>query len=146
MKHLFACAMLLAFVTLGNISKAQTSTRPSLFDAFPNSIGCSGNELERIFTSSTNSTLLLSFSNSNFSGQISSAIQRYSNLKSVVVKLNNLQGAVFTISKRINDDNTFVYTGHIINEQFADGYELKKDVNGNYSLNKIKLDDILQDR
>lgn len=138
--------MLLAFVTLGYSSKAQSSGRPNLFDGFSNTISCSNNELERLFTSPTGSTLQVSFSNSNFSGRISSSVQRYSNLKSVVFKLDNLQGAVFTISKRISDNSTISYTGHIINEQFADGYELKKDVNGNYSLNKIKLDDILQDR
>ena len=66
-------------------------------------------------------------------------------LKSVVVKLNNLQGAILAISKRINDDNSISYVGRIINEQYADGYELKQDVNGNYFLNKIKTDDLIQD-
>ena len=49
------------------------------------------------------------------------------------------------ISKRTNDDNSISYVGRIINEKFADAYELKINTDGNYYLNKIKLYDILQD-
>ena len=50
-----------------------------------------------------------------------------------------------SISKRIDDDNTITYVGRIINEKYADGYELIKDKSGNYSFNKIKTADLIQD-
>ena len=106
----------------------------------------SNSELEKAFTATEGNSILLSFSNNiHFNGLVSSATQRYNNLKSVVIKLNNLQGAILAISKRINDDNSISYVGRIINERFADGYELKKDINGNYFLNKINTDDLLQE-
>jgi len=56
-----------------------------------------------------------------------------------------LQNTLLSISKRINDDNTITYVGRIINEKYADGYELKKDNNGNYSFNKIRTEELIQD-
>ncbi len=146
MKSLLTCAILLVLATSPFTSKAQNTPRPNLFDGFPNVINCANTELDKAFTSPEGNSVLLSFSNNIiFSGEISSATQRYTNLKSVVIKLNNLQGAILAISKRINDDNSISYVGRIVNEQFADGFELKKDANNNYFLNKIKLDDILQE-
>ncbi len=49
-----------------------------------------------------------------------------------------LQNALLSISRRINDDNSVTYVGRIINEKYADGYELIKDNSGNYSFTKIK--------
>ena len=146
MKPFFACAMLLAIVASSFKSIAQNSTRPTLFDSYSDVINCANSELEKAFTTAEGNSILLSFSNNiHFNGQVSSAIQRYNNLKSVVIKLNNLQGAILAISKRINNDNSISFVGRIINERFADGYELKKDQNGNYSLNKINTNDLLQE-
>lgn len=146
MKHLITNGILMLLLAAGLSSKAQSSSKPALFDGFPNVINCSITELEKAFTATEGNSILFSFSNNtNFSGLVSSATQRYNNLKSVVVKLNNLQGAILAISKRINDDNSIAYVGRIINEKFADGYELKTDPAGNYFLNKIKTDDLIQD-
>ena len=46
----------------------------------------------------------------------------------------------------MNDDNTYTYVGRIINQKYGDAFELKLDNNGNYYLNKIKTDDLIQDR
>jgi hypothetical protein len=136
----------MVLLLLNSTSRAQSSSKPSLFDGFPNIINCPSTELDKAFTSNEGNLVLFSFANNtSFTGIIASATQRYSNLKSVVVRLNNLQGAILGISKRINDDNSITYIGRIINEQYADGYELKKDNAGNYFLNKIKLDNILQE-
>jgi hypothetical protein len=56
-----------------------------------------------------------------------------------------LHNTLLSISKRINDDNSITYVARIINEKYADGYELKKDIAGNYSFNKIKTDELIQD-
>ena len=146
MKTVLTCAILWVLLVCNNTAGAQNSTRPNLFDGFPNVINCSTSELEKAFTSTEGNQILFSFSNNTiFTGLLSSSTQRYANLKSSVVKLNNLQGAILAISKRTEEDNSITYVGRIINQQYSDGYELKKDNNGNYILNKIKLDDILQD-
>ena len=146
MKPVFTCAILLVLLVSATNIHGQNTPRVNLFDAYPNVINCPNTELDKAFITPEGNSLLLSFSNTiNFSGLLSSATQRYNNLKSVVIKLNNLQGAILAISKRINDDNSISYVGRIINEHFADGYELKKDQNNNYFLNKIKTEDLLQD-
>ena len=53
---------------------------------------------------------------------------------------------MFAVSKRINDDNSVTYVGRIVNDKYSDGYELKVDSAGNYFLNKINMNEILQDQ
>ena len=146
MNRILTNSILLLLTATSLNLKAQSTSNPTLFDGYANLINCPNSELEKAFTSLQGNSILLSLSNNTtFSGQISSSIQRYGNLKSVVIKFDNLQGAIFAISKRINDDNSIAYVGRIINERFADGYELKRDANGGYFLNKIKTNDLLQE-
>ncbi len=56
----------------------------------------------------------------------------------VIVKSPALNNTLLAISKRINDDKTITYVGRIINDKYADGYELKKEQNGSYAMNKNK--------
>jgi hypothetical protein len=104
------------------------------------------NELDKAFTATPGSSIQFNFANKlPFSGVVLSSVQRYSNLSSVIIKSSLLQNALLSISRRINDDNSVTYVGRIINEKYADGYELIKDNAGNYSFNKIKTQDLIQD-
>lgn len=145
MKHNLKLALLCTMLFCASTTKAQNSLALNLFDNYSNKINCPVSELDKIFNLAQGNTVSLSFSaNTNFTGTIGSSVQRYQNLKSVVIKLNGLQGAIFNISKRTNQDNTITYVGRIINQNFADGYELIKDATG-YLLTKIKTDDVMQD-
>jgi hypothetical protein len=62
----------------------------------------------------------------------------------VIVKSPTLNNTLLAISKRINDDKTITYVGRIINDKYADGYELKKE-NGSYAMHKIKTDALVED-
>ena len=137
---------LLLFITYN--SKAQrTDFRPKLFNGVENKINYPKAELEKVFTKTKGSTYKISLpGNFNFTGTIVSSVQRYDNLKSFLIKSDVLNGAMFSISRRINEDNTISYTGRIINEKYSDGYELIVDAKGNYSLNKIDMNELLQDR
>jgi hypothetical protein len=73
-------------------------------------------------------------------------VQRYKNLKSYIIKSDVLNGAMFSVSERINDDNSITYVGRIVNDKYSDGYELKVDAAGNYFLNKINMNELLQDQ
>ncbi|MBA2250219.1 MAG: hypothetical protein H0W12_08505 [Chitinophagaceae bacterium] len=136
-------ALLMSFLN----SKAQNQTpKPHLFDAFAPTISCVQTELDKIFTTAAGNPIQVAFTgNLSFTGTVLSSLQRYSNLQNVVIKSSLFDGAIFGISKRINDDNSITYVGRIINEKYADGYELKIDGNGKYYLNKINMDDLLQD-
>jgi hypothetical protein len=146
MKSLTKTVMLFGLLFTFAGARAQTTQAPHLFDAFSNTISCNTAELERIFTLAEGSTVQLALSNNFiFKGNILNSIQRYPNLKSVLLKSTNFASAVFSISRRINEDNSVTFVGRILNDQYADGYELVKQGN-NYSLIKVKHDDLLQDK
>ena len=74
-----------------------------------------------------------------------SQLFRNDNLFSVVIKSTSSDNTIFSLSKRTNEDKTITYIGRIINEKYADGYELIEAEDGGYILNKIKTDVLLQD-
>jgi hypothetical protein len=112
------CLLLVCFHT----GKAQHAPRPNLFNDYPSTLNCPVSELAKIFTLVTGQMVQLTFSDKSFTGIIGTTKHTYTNLQNVVVKLANLQGAIFHVSKIINPDNSTRYTGRIINEKFADGY------------------------
>jgi ribosomal protein S4E len=148
MKRIYKVAVFFTLLISFNSIKAQivTERRPQLFAAFAKTINFPKTELEKIFTTPEGRTIKLSLGeNVGFTGIITSSIQRYHNLQSVVVRLNNLDGTVFGISKRTNDDNSITYIGRIINTKYADAFELKTDATGNYFINKTKTADLIED-
>lgn len=148
MNRIYKAAVLFTLLISFNSVQAQivTERRPQLFAAFAKTINFPKTELEKIFTTPEGRTIKLSLGdNVGLTGVITSSIQRYYNLQSVIVKLNNLDSTVFGISKRTNDDNSITYIGRIINTKYADAFELKTDANGNYFINKTKTADLIED-
>ena len=148
MKCIYKAAVLFTLLISFKNTNAQivNERRPQLFAAFAKTINFPKTELEKIFTAPEGSNIKLSLGgNVGLSGIVSSSIQRYHNLQSVVIKLNNLDSTVFGISKRTNDDNSITYIGRIINTKYADAFELKTDANGNYFINKRNTADLIED-
>jgi len=148
MNRIYKAAMLFTLLISFTSTRAQvvTERRPSLFAAFAKTIDFPKTELEKIFTTPEGRTIKLSLGNNvGLTGVVTSSIQRYHNLQSVIVKLNNLDNTVFGISKRTNDDNSISYIGRIINTKYADAFELKTDAHGNYFINKRNTADLIED-
>jgi hypothetical protein len=147
MKHIASTTMLLLFtiITATGFSQMANSTpKPKLFAAYPESIDCSVSELSRIFTIAQGQQASISFAgNFAFNGTVSSNMAKFSNLQSVVIKSPQFNHAIFHVSKRINSDNSTVYVGRIIHDSFADGYELKRDAAGSYRLQKIETEKVM---
>ena len=148
MKTIYTVLALCAILSASYSTKAQVvkSSKQNLFSKFSANIPTAVAELDKAFLSTEGSSIQLNFGN-NFSiaGTVFSSIQRYSNLSSVLIKIPLMNNSLLSISKRINDDNTVTYVGRIVNEKYADGYELAKDTRGNYTFNKIKTEDLIQD-
>ncbi len=148
MKILSKIFVLIAFISCANYSHAQSSRilRPDLFGGFSQKIATPVSELNKAFSAKQGTSIALKLNdNFSFTGIVYSSIKKYNNLSSVIIKSPALHNALLSISRRVNDDNTITYVGRIINEQYADGYELKKDNEGNYSFNKIRTTDLIQD-
>ncbi len=140
----YAFALLLSACSLKSF--AQQNNRPKLFNNFPDIINCSEAELARVFTTAEGQNISLSFSNNFiYAGNISSSVVKYSNLHSTIIKSPVFNNAIFHLSKRINDDNSITYVGRIINTNYGDMYELKKDISGTYQLIKNETSHVMQD-
>lgn len=147
MKRLAFCAWMLLIVFSATRSYAQTpgTSKPKQFDAYPNVISCTEAELARIFSVPAGQNITVAFASGfNFPGNVYFSASKYDNLQTVQIQSAYFHNSVLNISKRINRDNTVTYTGHIFNKDYFDGFELKKDATGNYSLTKIQTDKYLQ--
>ncbi len=149
MKLLAPYAMLLllfSVISLTGLSQNGNTAKPKQFNNFPDVINCSETELSHIFSSAAGQNISLSFSdNFSFSGNVTSNVVKYSNLQTAVVKSPFFNNTIFSVSKIINKDNSISYLGRIINKNYFDGYELKKNEAGNYQLIKIQTDRVIPD-
>ena len=155
MKHLnvlyvLCCFMMCSYTSSAQIltnsrSQIQSSNRSQLFRNVSQRVPAKVIELDKAFSAKEGSIIKLEFKNFDFEGKVTSSVKRYDNLYSVVIKSSTLDNAIFSISKRIGNDNATTYMGRIINENYDDGYELVQDENGSYILNKIKTEILLQD-
>jgi hypothetical protein len=148
MKPMLKAAVLITLLISAYSSNAQiiSDRRPPLFSAFANTISIPTPELEKIFNTPQGNVIKLSLAdNFSFTGSVISSLKRYNNLHSVVIRLNNLDSTIFGVSKRINDDKSISYIGRIINTKYGDAFELKTDAGGNYFINKIKTENLIED-
>ena len=144
-QKIFVLAILIA-VTIDTKAQVAKASRPDLFGASSEKINASISELDKAFGADEGSPIQLKFTDKfSFTGVVYSSIKRYNKLSSVIIKSLILNNSLLSITKRINDDNSITYVGRIINEKYADGYELVKDNSGNYSFTKIRTADLLQD-
>jgi hypothetical protein len=146
MKHFASTTMLVLCCLLALTSTAQQTAapKPPLFAAYPDVIQCDVNEIARVFTIAQGQSANIALAgNFRFGGTVTVNELKYGTLQSAVIKSPFFNNAILHVSKRIKPDNSIVYTGRIINEAFADGYELKRDVAGNYQLIKIETERVI---
>jgi hypothetical protein len=140
-KHLLVA--LLCLTTAASYS--QTINKPKLFASQADRLEIP----ESIFSNALNyaagqDVSILLAPGFTISGTVVSNEQKYSNLKTVVIRSANFDNSLFQISKVANPDNSFYYSGRIINERSADGFEIRKEASG-YTFQKIETAKILQD-
>ncbi len=141
----FALCVIVCFAFTTN-AQIVSSSKPFLFNNSAATFQAKTAELDKAFNAKAGSSIQLNFaSNFTFNGTVLSSVQRYGKLSSIIIKSLSLRNTLLSVSKRINDDNSVTYVGRIINEDYADGYELKKSTDGNYAFHKIKTEDLIQD-
>jgi hypothetical protein len=141
----YALLLLLSFFTVTGFSQNTNTAKPKQFNNFPAVINCAEAVLNSIFNASPGQNISLSFSdNFLFAGSVTSTLVKYSNLQTAVIKSPALNNSIFSVSKIINKDKSVHYLGRIINKNYCDGYELKKNTAGNYQLIKIEKENVIQ--
>jgi hypothetical protein len=141
----YALSLLLTSMVMTGFCQSG-SIKPKQFSNFPATINCGEQELAKVFNTIPGQTISLSFSdNFTFSGTVTSNLVKYSNLQSAVIVSPDYYNTIFHVSKITNEDGSVSYVGTIINKNYFDGFELKKNVSGNYQLKKTEADQVIQD-
>ncbi len=113
--------------------------KPRLFDGLPNRIPVNTDELNNLLNAPVGrlaSLKLTAQSSLQFDGEVVSVSDKFeNNIQSVVLRSSNFNGARLTISRIVNDDGSFSFTGRIISFKHGDLFELKNE-SGSYVLIK----------
>ncbi|MFZ4056851.1 MAG: hypothetical protein ACOYKE_01880 [Ferruginibacter sp.] len=137
--------LVLTFTTVTSIAQSNSASRPSLFANYPSIIQCTEAQLSSLFNANVGQQVNASFAALNLSGPITSKEQRYSNLQIMVVKLPAFNNVLFSVSKRLDENNLPVYVGHILDNKYQDGYNLKRNNDGTYQFEKVEMGKIQPD-
>lgn len=68
-----------------------------------------------------------------------SSLQKYENMKSMIMHCQNFEDAIFSLSKTTDEDENDIFKGRILHSEYDDGYELRINENGLYYLRKIRV-------
>ena len=138
--------LLLCLTTAISFSQQKPDSRPKLFAALPETIKVNDAALQNAFTlfEGQNASIVLA-NNLIFSGVVISNEVKYNNLQNIIIKSALLNNALLSLSKIKNPDNSITYTGRIINSKAFDGFEIKRNEDGQYNLHKFETAQILQD-
>ncbi len=138
--------LLMVFLcTYAGANAQQNSAKPQLFAAYPATLSISETTLQKIFDLEGNQDAVIDFgSNLVFPCKVIKNEAKYSNLQTVIIRSHAFNNSMMQVSKVINEDRSITYTGRIINEKAADGYEIKQTGRGAYQLRKFETDKILE--
>lgn len=139
------CALILMLLAFSAAAQIVTDSRQPMFRSMSDRLPASLYELDKAFTAPVGSVVHLRFYKLAFEGKVISSVQKFHNLHSVIIKSPALNNTLLSLSKRTNPDKTITYTGRILNEQYADAYELTRDEDGSYVFEKIQTADLIQD-
>jgi len=141
----YALSLFLSLTIMTGFGQAN-NPKPKQFSNFPDIINCTEQELSKVFTTAPGQTISISFSNNfTFSGTVKSNISKYANLQSAVIVSPDYSNTIFNVSKIMKADGSIAYVGHIVNKNFFDGFDLKKNAAGIYELKKTESDRVIQD-
>lgn len=141
----YALSVLLTFIAMTGFSQ-NNNQKPKQFNNFPATINCTELELSKVFNAGPGQVINLSFSdNFTFSGSVTSNIVKYAYLQTAVIVSPDYSNTIFSVSKITLNDGSISYLGRIINKNYFDGFELKRNASGNYQLIKMETDRVIQD-
>jgi hypothetical protein len=143
MKNLHSI-LLFALICVGGGATAQTvPAKPAQFAAYSNRINCMEAQLATLMSLPENSPVVLTLAGGfEFRGIVQSSVQKYSNLKTAIIRSTNFPGSVFSLSFRSEPASQGQYIGRILSFQHSDVYELMQE-NGLYIFEKKKFDNLV---
>lgn len=147
MKNLAELSFVVALLFFSFKVDAQQNRigRPCLFNNFPPSILCTARQLSVFFDTPEGQNIKVNLNNNLWlAGTIQKKVLKYNNaLETVIIKLPAFNNILFSISKRKDAQSKIIYTAHLFDAAYADGYQLKKTGPDNYQLIKISMEKLL---
>ncbi len=138
---LFCC-----FSVTTAFSQKTDTAKPHYFAALPAYIPVSQDVFTQSLSATAGDKTQLTFSSDfTFNGTVISNEQKYSNLQTVIIRSNQYGNALFQVSMITNSNKEVSYVGRLMPTAGADGFEIKKDQNNQYHLQKFETAKILQD-
>lgn len=148
MKNLLCtiAVVLLALTTVTTYAQpAAKISKSAVFAKLPSNIKATEAQLNKFFLSARGQSVATSFDNVlTVSGNVLNNTVKYGQLQTITVKLDNYQGSILTVSKRLDQNNKPVYMAHIINNNSTDGYRLKRS-GDSYQFEKINMSEVLME-
>ncbi|WP_336515343.1 hypothetical protein [Pollutibacter soli] len=127
----------LVFTGLQKIAAAQEKL---LFSEYADSIEITEDELISIFELKPKATADLKIAEDfHLNTIVLSSLQKYENMRSMILHCRNFEDAIFSLSKITDEENQSVFKGRILHSEYDDGYELRINEDGLYYLRKIKV-------
>lgn len=118
-------------------------TRQKLYASLPSVININKNLLDNLLSNRAGEEVSTVFSaDFTFEGTVISNITKYNTMHTVMLRSVENPESIFQITKIPSKENTFSYYGRILNNNAADGYEIKNN-NGEYFLQKFETAKIL---
>jgi hypothetical protein len=148
MKTIFKTSFALFFClsAISVFGQKNKTGKPILFSGFARTIPVSSSTLEKTMSYKNGETVSIAFNEQLvFKGEVISNEMKYHNLQSVLIRSQNFENTLLQISRISEEASEARYVGRIINPDAADGYELKKDNQNNYSIEKFEISSLLQD-
>lgn len=156
MKNLQLLGICLTLTIICATTSAQDAVRvnepdhnkPRLFNNLPDKIPVHILDLQGLINSETGKNISLNLGEltaNKFAGKVISKANKYNNnIRSVVIRSSNFNGATFTLSSSIRSNGTVKFTGRIMSLQHGDVYELQNQ-NDQYILIKKNLNDLMNE-
>lgn len=136
--------VLLTLFAVTGYTQNKQAPKPALFADFPTTIHCTQAQLSSFFTAAKGENISISFAgNFTLSGPVTSNLEKYSNLHTIVIQLPAFKNTLFSLSKQTDEAGKIMYVGRILNPLYADGFELKNNADGDYELVKTDLEKIV---
>ncbi len=131
-------------ISISNNVKAQNVTfKTNAFDNYASELVCDINALNQLFTKATGDDVQIHLANNfNIIGTVKSSVQKYDNLKTMIVSLTNFPNTVFSISKFSDTYTAEKYVGRIMGNNYNDLFELVL-VGGEYKLQKKQYSNVI---
>ncbi len=145
MKLMPAWCIAVMLTLLAYSSPAQTlQKRSSLFSAYPASINCTEQQLNSLFNAVNGQSVQLALTDQFIlKGTLKNKMNKYGKIETLFIQLPAFDNTLLSISRRADEQENYVYTAHLLNRNFTDGYELRRDKNNKYRFEKIEAEKML---